>query len=98
VGGVLVSLLAGAGYKISPEKATRLLNVIWSALKKLSPKKTHVKVISGKVTIDIDADSGESARLLLQAGAEVVTTIAANQPPAAPAARKRAVTLKPGKR
>jgi len=97
VGGILVSILAGTGYSLSPEKATRLVRDVWQALKKLLPKKTHVKVTSGKVTIDIDADSGDSARLLLQAGAEVVSTLAVKQSNQ-PRKGKRAVTLTPRKR
>jgi hypothetical protein len=97
VGGVLVSVLASHGYSITAEKATRLLKEVWQSLKKLLPTKTHVKITSGKITIDIDADSGDSARFLLQAGAEVVSTLSAKQENRQDKS-KRAVTLKPRKR
>lgn len=97
VGGILISMLAGAGYSITPEKATHLLKDVWQALKKLLPKNTHVKITSGNITIDIDADSGDSARFLLQAGAEVVSTLSTKQENRQDKG-KRAVTLKPRKR
>ncbi len=97
LGGILISILASGGYSITPEKATHLVQGIWNSMRQLLPKKTHVKVTSGKVTIDIDANSQEAARVLLQAGAEVLNNLRRES---SKSSKKptRALTLSPRKR